>query len=659
MSINGNSTSVKKGEFAHINGFDGNIEARKSSLSLSPMGIFMNDAEDREDVNILFKGGIDNVDVWDGTGYATSVVSNNTPVYFDTVGQRPNLVQMDGNTTRSELGKVFGSFETMSTQIGRTLGTDYANAASGEVQLSLNKNNEFGGQGTSTYHLPTGYVEGIGGFNEVVDGVKIAIEITPNSGQSGIVNVRPGANTLLKLKSNETVTYTSGSPLIMNSSVGKQYRIFEYRASDNTWLALENGEDVIKISYHFDITRFNTVNIAQALYEQSVNIQSNTTDVATLKNWNRVPVVTNYTLSNLNNVFFDVVSVPNDNSRTFTIGTSHGLTTQRINRYYIRNSSSDNWVKIINANGNFADMSDDEIWLKPGETREFIGHFDGTTYRVTVLGKVFYDFSLETGLFTSNSIWTLKNTNTIIDQILEIPSVNQDRIQVKVPCKIENFRVDMGWLFTAGAQTASTTLNFGGQPSDGTTVTLDTVTYTFKDTLDNGVANQVKIGTQISNTSANFRSAVLLTGTAGTDYSTPTVIHPTVTSNGGSNNTVNLQAKAAGVAGNSLAASTSGSGVSISAFTGGTVGEQATSISNLTSYKCTPDFRRNGTSIQEGHTTKVLNMVGAENSYHQEIDILTTMNANDYLEIKPANTSATQVTGTGVNVRGTIVLKEN
>ena len=656
-TINDQGDPVKKGEYAYIDSFDGEVAARKSSLADQPMGIFTSDANDGDAVNVRFKGAIDNVEVWSGGEYATAPISNNTTLYFDTVGQRPDTTQIDGSVTRTTIGKVYDSMETMSTQIGRVLGTDYTNGASGEVQLSLNKNNEFTGQGTSVYHLPTGYVEGIGGFADVVDGVRIAIEVTPNSGQDGTVNVRPGANTALKLKSNESVTYTSASPLAMASTSGKQYRIFEYRASDNTWLALENGEDVIRVSYHFDITRFNLNAISQQVYEQSVSVQSNTTGVNSLQNFLRVPVVSNYTMSNLTNILFDVIGL-GDNTRTFTIGTTHGLATQRTNRFWIRNSSTQYWVKVINATGNFVGMSTDEIWLKPGETRPFLGQYDGSNYEMNVLGEVSYEFSVETGLFLSNSSWTLHSTSEVFDDIFEIPSANQDRLLFKVPCDIKSFRVDMGWLFTATAQAATTTLTFGGQPSDGTTVTLDSVTYTYRTTINNAVANEILIGATTSDTVTNTRSAILLTGTSGTDYSTPTVIHPTVTSTGGSNTTVNLRAKTAGTAGNSLTASTVGSNVSITAFTGGTAGEAATDFASITAYTGTPEFRKNGSSIQSGHSTKVMNFNGSENSYHQEIDTLTSVVANDYLEVKPSGTSATQITGTNVHVRGKIVLKK-
>lgn len=63
-----------------------------------------------------------------------------------------------------------------------------------------------------------------------------------------------------------------------------------------------------------------------------------------------------------------------------------------------------------------------------------------------------------------------------------------------------------------------------GQATDGDTVTLGSVTYTFKNTL--GSANDVKIGATAAITLENLGKAVNLEGTANTHYGAGTVANP-------------------------------------------------------------------------------------------------------------------------------------
>lgn len=85
---------------------------------------------------------------------------------------------------------------------------------------------------------------------------------------------------------------------------------------------------------------------------------------------------------------------------------------------------------------------------------------------------------------------------------------------------------------------ASTTLTSDAtNVVDGDTVTIGSLssssgvgtTYTFKDTLVPGTANQVKIGADAATSLDNIKAAVTLTGTPGTDYTAATQLHPTVT----------------------------------------------------------------------------------------------------------------------------------
>lgn len=63
----------------------------------------------------------------------------------------------------------------------------------------------------------------------------------------------------------------------------------------------------------------------------------------------------------------------------------------------------------------------------------------------------------------------------------------------------------------------SATLTIATQPTDGDTVVISGVTFTFKTTLA-GVAGQVLIGASAATARANLKSAVEGGGTAGTDY---------------------------------------------------------------------------------------------------------------------------------------------
>jgi hypothetical protein len=105
------------------------------------------------------------------------------------------------------------------------------------------------------------------------------------------------------------------------------------------------------------------------------------------------------------------------------------------------------------------------------------------------------------------------------------------------------------------------------------TVTLDTVTYSFVDVLSetNGasaIANQVLFGADSAAALDNLKLAINLGATIGTNYSTGTVVHPTVTATTNTNSTQVVDAKTAGVAGNSIASTTT---IAASSFTSTTL----------------------------------------------------------------------------------------
>lgn len=111
--------------------------------------------------------------------------------------------------------------------------------------------------------------------------------------------------------------------------------------------------------------------------------------------------------------------------------------------------------------------------------------------------------------------------------------------------------------------------------SDGETVTVDGVIYTFKTTLT-GAAFEVLIGVSTATALANLKSAMNLTGTIGTDYGTGTTKHPTTGGGTLTSTTLVLNANTVGTAGNSITTTETGANLSFGAVTlsGGATGNK-------------------------------------------------------------------------------------
>lgn len=110
------------------------------------------------------------------------------------------------------------------------------------------------------------------------------------------------------------------------------------------------------------------------------------------------------------------------------------------------------------------------------------------------------------------------------------------------------------WVTALSEAAASTTLSLSSTPSDGDIVSIDGIAYTFRTTLTNsGTAPyEVLINSSGAGAVAKLKLAMNLTGTAGTDYGTGTLIHPTVTAGTVSSATLPMTAKALGTGGNVL-----------------------------------------------------------------------------------------------------------
>lgn len=87
--------------------------------------------------------------------------------------------------------------------------------------------------------------------------------------------------------------------------------------------------------------------------------------------------------------------------------------------------------------------------------------------------------------------------------------------------------------------------------TDADTVTIASTVYRFKDTM--AQAYDVKIGASAAATLDNIKAAINASGTAGVEYYTGTLIHPTVTATTNTNTTQIVAAKTVGTAGNSIA----------------------------------------------------------------------------------------------------------
>lgn len=112
---------------------------------------------------------------------------------------------------------------------------------------------------------------------------------------------------------------------------------------------------------------------------------------------------------------------------------------------------------------------------------------------------------------------------------------------------------ESGGTFAAGAKASGVLTCTGNDLTAGTPdkVIIDSVTYTFKDTL--AAAFDVKRGADIAESLTNLQKAINLSGTAGTHYGVGTTIHPSVTAAAPVGGTLTITAASGGAAGNSIA----------------------------------------------------------------------------------------------------------
>lgn len=102
---------------------------------------------------------------------------------------------------------------------------------------------------------------------------------------------------------------------------------------------------------------------------------------------------------------------------------------------------------------------------------------------------------------------------------------------------------------------ATGTLTFGANPLDTETVVFDAKTYTFQTALTD-VDGNVLIGASASASLDNLIAAITLGAGSGSTYAASMTLHPTISATAGAGDTLTAVAKAGGVAGNSLATTT-------------------------------------------------------------------------------------------------------
>lgn len=148
---------------------------------------------------------------------------------------------------------------------------------------------------------------------------------------------------------------------------------------------------------------------------------------------------------------------------------------------------------------------------------------------------------------------------------------------------------------TAGTAAAGQ-LAFTANPTAGDTVTIGSVVYRFESTMEQ--ANDIKIGTALSNTLDSLANAINGEGEAGTDYYEGTTTPLSYVTANVSGNNLELTATETGLAGNAIALATSNSSnVSVTAMTGG-----KDAVSVLPQFACAFTIATEAGSAQIGGT---------------------------------------------------------
>lgn len=120
---------------------------------------------------------------------------------------------------------------------------------------------------------------------------------------------------------------------------------------------------------------------------------------------------------------------------------------------------------------------------------------------------------------------------------------------------------------TIAGVAASGSLAFTANPADGDTITIGSVVYRFKTTLER--ANDIKIGTAVANTLGSLEKTINGEGVEDSDYFAGTTTPLSTVTAAVRGNDLTLTAVETGLAGNSIALASSDENVTVTPFAGG------------------------------------------------------------------------------------------
>ena len=447
---------VKHGDLLCIKGESGVYGAELADFTNQFGGVCIGDSANNGNIRGRIRGRVDDVpNILDtNDDYVITVLANDTPLYWDHGfghDDRLNTDIFDGSEQRTLFGVVVGGrFTVPVNATARPLGTNVTYADSAAFDADKNKSVDFTGQGANTLELPNSQT---GGWTI---GDVIVLEVTPDAAQTGTVSVHSatgGTGGTLDLRDTDGTTYTSGSPLVMASTSGKQYRKFVATYEEGIgeyWLAFENLYDIVNHDYVFSTEELHYNDFERRIAETDADVASVTQRVTTVETWPLIAVSdADYAGGGANankNVLISMQGLTA--TRTFTMGAhaDYGLTGQEMIRFRIENQSNQHFVKVVNpaGNGNFFGMDEDYFYIEPLKTQEMVIERDGGNYRVYPFGRVAYDFEYDITLWNGSAgtySWAQAGVPLPAD-IIAIDGTNTDRLNLAGNCILTNVRLD-------------------------------------------------------------------------------------------------------------------------------------------------------------------------------------------------------------------------
>lgn len=187
----------------------------------------------------------------------------------------------------------------------------------------------------------------------------------------------------------------------------------------------------------------------------------------------------------------------------------------------------------------------------------FVNGSDGNTYAFGDSGKIYKR--------TSAGVWSNVYTDADgeITGAAEWYDASETYLYWSTSTKLHRMKISGNWTTdvdaTVASVAASGTLTVGDTPHTASTVTIGSITYTFRSTLSSpAIINEVKIGASAEASIDNLVLAITAGSGAGTNYSTGTVVHPTATAAKATAATMTVTANTVGDGGNTIVTLTNG-----------------------------------------------------------------------------------------------------